>query len=447
MKARVLVVDDHEELVELLVESLRAEGYAAEGESDPRRALERALAEAWDVVLSDVEMPGLRGLELLRELLAVRPEQLVLLMTAFGSVPMAVQAVRAGAADFITKPFPIEELLRALERALHTRALGEEIVRLRRGAEAASHDGLIARSPAMQRVVELAARAARTDSRVLITGESGVGKGVLARFIHARSGRANGPFVQVNCASIPAALAESELFGVRRGAFTDAREDREGLFARAHRGTLFLDEVGELPLEVQPKLLVALETGRFRPLGAQEEQAVDVRVLAASNRALEQDVRERRFRPDLYFRLRVIEAHIPPLRERPDDIEPLVDALLAGLRTTNRRPVLGIEAAALQWLKAQEWPGNVRELANALERAVALGESDVVTLRDLEGNAAAPQGWATLEDALAVGLPLAELELAYITRTVQAHGGNLSQAARALGIDRRTLARRLGEER
>jgi DNA-binding NtrC family response regulator len=447
MKGRILVVDDHAEVVAWLAEELEREGYSVEGCTRPGDAIARIVEVNFDLVVSDIEMPGLRGLDLMAQVHRERPGQLVLLITAFGSVDLAVQAVRAGACDFVTKPFAIEVLLLAIERALRERRMRREIVRLRRSVANVGTEGIVARSPAMRRVIERAERAARADSAVLLTGETGVGKGTVARFIHARGPRAAAPFVQVNCSAIPTNLVESELFGVRRGAFTDAREDREGLFVRANGGTLFLDEIGELPLDAQPKLLHAVESGRVRAVGSGSERTVDVRIVAATNRDLAAAVKERMFRSDLLFRLDVIRIEVPALRDRPEDVDGLVDALLDQLGARFGRAISGLTDDALAWLRTQRWPGNVRELANVLERAVALGEHDAVTLDDLAGASAAAgpaDGWATLDEAVASGCPLEEIELAYIRRVVAACGGNMSEAARRLGIDRRTLYRRVG---
>ncbi len=449
MKAapRLLVVDDHAEIVAWLTEELEGEGYDIVGLTSGAEALARARAEPFDLVIADVEMPDLRGPDLLAALLRERPSQLVLLITAFGSVDLAVSTVRAGAVDFVTKPFAIEALLLAVERALQDRSARRELVRLSRPPSGADDSGLVARSASMRRVMERAARAARATSTILLTGETGVGKGTVARFIHAASGRPEAPFVQVNCAAIPTHLVESELFGVRRGAFTDAREDREGLFARAHGGTLFLDEVGELPLDAQPKLLAVLETGRVRPLGGGAERTVDVRLIAATNRPLDEAVRERAFRADLLFRLDVIRLSIPPLRERPEDIDGLVDTLIDQLGARFGRKIAGLTAEAMAWLRSRPWPGNVRELANTLERAVALSEHDTLTLDDLTDQVLSDDRapFVTLDEAAAAGAPLEAVELAYLRAVVRASGGNMSEAARRLGIDRRTLYRRLEE--
>jgi DNA-binding NtrC family response regulator len=444
-KARLLVLDDDREVVSYVGEELGREGYAVTGATAPSEALARLDAEPFDLVISDVEMPEMRGIELLSAIHARHPGQLVVLMTAFGSIDLAVQAVRAGAADFVAKPFRIEVLCLAIERALRERQMRREIIRLRDRLDAEVDGTIVANSASMRRAVDLARRAAATDATVLITGESGTGKGVVARLIHDSGPRREAPFFQLNAAALPHALVESELFGVRRGAFTDAREDRKGIFAAAAGGTLFLDEIGELPQEAQAKLLHVLESGRVRPLGHTEEIDVNARVLAATNRPLEALLREGRFRADLYYRLNVIRIEVPPLRDRRDDLLPLVDHLLARACVRLRRPIVGISSGALKRLLAHEWPGNVRELANTLERAVALTDLDTILPEDLSHAAVETDAPDQLSGAARAGLTLADFSKRYARRVLEERNGNKAAAARALGIDRRTLYRMLDD--
>lgn len=443
---RILVVDDDQAVVDYLCESLRGHGYEAQGITSATQALSLVKRQEFDLVISDVEMPALRGADLLGAILDARPTQLVLLITAYGSVEMAVATVQAGACDFLTKPFKIEALLHSIERAFSERTLKREVVRLRAAlAPSDSPRRLVARSPAMRRLLDLAQRAARSSSSVLITGETGSGKSILARFIHEHSQRRDEPFVQLNCAAVPPTLAESELFGVRKGAFTDAREEREGLFVAARGGTLFLDELGELPLDVQAKLLHALETGTVRPLGGSKEVRTQARMIAATNRRPEDLLREGSLRPDLYYRINVVRIEVPPLRERKDDIIPLVDVLLAQAQSKSDRPVVGVSAMAIRRLVRYPWPGNVRELANVIERAVAMADHDVILPEDLDFPDAAQRPEQVLDVAIDEELSLEEMERAYIQRVVEAQGGNKAAAARLLGITRRTLYRKLGD--
>jgi DNA-binding NtrC family response regulator len=444
-KVRLLVLDDDREVVAYLGEELGREGYDVTGVTTPAAALAQIDAGSFDLVISDVEMPEMRGTELLSAIQSRRPGQLVVLMTAFGSIDLAVQAVRAGAADFVAKPFRIEVLCLVIERAVRERQMRREIIRLRDRLDVETSGTIVAKSEAMKRAVELARRAAGTDATVLLTGESGTGKGVLARFIHDSGPRREAPFLQLNAAALPHTLVESELFGVRRGAFTDAKEDRKGLFAAAAGGTLFLDEVGELPQETQAKLLHVLESGTIRPVGATEEQAVDVRVIAATNRPLETALRDGSFRADLYYRLNVIRIEVPPLRERKEDLLALVDHLLARSCTRLHRPIVGISSSALKRLYAHDWPGNVRELANSLERAVALTDHDTILPEDIMDVAAGAPAEDEMASAARDGLTLADVSRSYARRVLERHHGNKAAAARALDIDRRTLYRMLGD--
>ncbi|MDP2269187.1 MAG: sigma-54 dependent transcriptional regulator [Archangium sp.] len=439
----LLVVDDDPGIVSWLAEALPEEGFEVRGETNARRALELLTTTPFDLVVSDVEMPGLRGIDLLREIHKSRPEQMVLLVTAFGSIDLAVQAVRSGAVDFLAKPFKLEVLVLAIQRALRETNLKREVSRLREEVARERPRGIAAKSVAMQRAVELVRRAAPSRLPVLITGESGVGKGALARVLHELSDRREGKFVQLNCAALPSGLAEAELFGVRRGAFTDAKESRAGVFEQANGGTLFLDELGELPLDLQPKLLHALESNEVRPVGASEPVSVDVRVVAATNRPLEEALREKRFRPDLYHRLNVVRVELPPLRERRDDIEAIVGQTLEGISHRSGRS-LSVSPGALTWLCAQAWPGNVRELINALERASTMAGHELLTAEDFLGwQAAAPTG--LLEEAASRELSLKELERLYIQRVLELTGGHKARAAQILGLDRRTLYRKVAE--
>jgi DNA-binding NtrC family response regulator len=444
-RAKVLIVDDDRSVVDYLVEALGSR-YEVSGESVPEAALERVRLEDFDVVVSDVEMPGIRGPDLLSAILEVKPRQAVLLITAFGNIELAVETVRAGACDFVTKPFKRDGLVVAIERALRERTMRREIVRLRRDLGEHDEHEIIAKSAVMQRVLDVARRAARSDATVLVTGESGVGKGALARWIHARSARRDGPLVQINCAALPASLIEAELFGVRRGAYTDARESRDGLFVEASRGTLFLDEIGDMPIEAQAKLLHVLESARVRPVGGTAEVDIDARLIAATNRDLEAAIKAARFRSDLYFRINVVRIEMPPLRARPEDIPDLVQAFLTRASRRGRAPV-GITDEAMRWLCAHEWPGNVRELANLVERAVALTEHDTIVIDDVRDHSkpVPKTDEIDLADAARKRLPLAHVELAYIRQVIAEVGGNMAQAARILGIDRRTLYRKLGD--
>jgi DNA-binding NtrC family response regulator len=443
-RGRIVVVDDDSGIVDDLVDSLQERGHEAIGTTSPGQALELVLRDGVDLLLADVVMPDMRGDELLRRAHEQRPDLLVILMTAFGSIEQGVAAIQAGACDFIAKPFSPDVLLVTVERALRDRQVMREIVRLRQPLMDAPPQ-LVSRSAAMQRVVDVARRCAASDVTVLITGESGVGKGVVAAAIHRWSRRGTHPFVSLNCAAIPAALAEAELFGVRRGAYTDAKADREGLFVRASSGTLFLDEIAELPLELQPKLLHVLEAGAVRPVGGVDEVSVSTRLIAATNATLEDSVASGRFRADLYHRLNVIRIEIPPLRARPEDLPALVDVMLPRVAARLGRPIGGVSAAALRWMMAHSWPGNVRELGNTLERAVALAEHDVLLLEDVRPPAVPALETEELQSFAQREASLAEVEAAYIRKILETSGYNKARAAKILGIDRRTLYRKLAE--
>jgi len=442
---RLLVVDDDPGIVDYLLDMLRQADYSVAGYTGTAEALDAIAAEPFDLVISDVEMPGMRGLELMAAIHRQRPEQLVLLMTAFGSIDLAMQSVRAGACEFLTKPFRIEDLYTAVKRALQNRQMRRTAVRI--GSANANGDDRVftAHSPRMRQMITLAKRASAVNSTILLTGESGTGKSAVARWIHESSQRRQGPFVSVNCAALPQTLVESELFGARKGAYTDARQDRPGLFVQADSGTLFLDEIAELPLEIQPKLLQALESGKIRALGDTQETAVNIRLIAATHQPLAQRVNERLFRADLYHRLNVINLEIPPLRERKEDLDDLVDTLSRRISVSLGKALpVNISAEVLRWIRAYHWPGNVRELANTLERAIALTEHDTLLLEDLAQASRLPESGDFLQNAMAQGWTLEDVERAYMRHVLDVTGGNKIQAARILGMDRSTLYRKLG---
>lgn len=446
MTGRVLIVDDDVEMTELTGVVLKKKGFGSVAVHSAADALVRLADEDFDAVLTDLTMPGMDGIALCERALALRPDLPVVVITAFGSLETAVAAIRAGAYDFVTKPVDNAVLALAVERAVKHHALRTELRRLQDVVSSRRPvQGLLGESPAMHAVTDLVGRVAGTDTTVLITGESGTGKEVVARAVHERSRRANGAFVAINCAAMPETLLESELFGHVKGAFTDARSARRGLFVQADGGTLFLDEVGELPVGLQPKLLRVLQEHTVRPVGADAEVKVDVRVVAATNRDLETAVEERRFREDLYYRLNVINIALPPLRSRGSDILLLARHFMARFATQAGRTITTLAPEAGQRLMDYAWPGNVRELQNAMERAVALARFDQVTVADLPEKVQQYRRSYVLvaSDDPAELVPLEEVERRYILRVLEAVGGNKSLAAQTLRLDRKTLYRKL----
>jgi two-component system response regulator HydG len=446
VNGRVLIVDDDRELCAWLGTGLAAHGFATDSRTEPAEALS-ALREAdVDVVVTDLNMRSMNGLDLCASVAASRPDVPVLVITAFGSLETAIGAIRAGAYDFITKPFELEALVLALERAVQHRHLRDEVKRLRRVVDDARGFGeLLGTSPAMARVYDLVSRVADSEASVLVTGESGTGKELVARALHRQSRRANAPFVAVDCAAVPETLLESELFGHARGAFTDARGARTGLFLQANGGTLFLDEIGDLPLALQPKLLRALQERVLRPVGADREVPFDVRLVAATNQDLDAAVEDRRFREDLYFRINVIHVELPPLRARGGDVLVLAQHFVVRAAERAGKSVVGIAPAAAALLLAYPWPGNVRELQNCIERAVALTSFDQIGPDDLPDRIRNYRGshvLVTSEDPSEL-VPLEEVERRYVLRVLEALSGNKTLAARTLGLDRKTLYRKL----
>jgi two-component system, NtrC family, response regulator HydG len=442
--ATLLVADDDPGLRESLERTLTREGYQVVLASDGRAALERVQAGGIDLIVTDLRMPGLTGLELLRAAKAILPDVDVILLTAFGTVEEAVKAMKDGAYDFLTKPFRREQLIKLIDKALERRDLIEQNRDLKKQLEDLRAKGqIIGASPTWRRMMTLVEQVADSSATILIQGESGTGKELVARTIHERSARRNGPFVAVNCAALPETLLESELFGYEKGAFTGAAGRKEGRFELANGGTLFLDEVTDLSLVTQPKILRMLQEGEFERLGGTRTIQVDVRIVAATNRDLSEMVKDKRFREDLYYRLNVITVRVPPLREHPEDIRLLAQHYLRVYSAKNGRKLEAFSNEAIARLESYAWPGNVRELENLVERSVLLARKDRIDAEDLPEEVMGvkrPPRDAILE---LVGTPLADIEERLLDETLRITGGNKTQAADLLGIDVRTVARKL----
>jgi two-component system response regulator AtoC len=440
---RVLVVDDEPGLRQSLGLLLSDAGYAVTAESDGRKALERALAEPFDLVLCDVRMPEMDGLTFLRNYRGRGGAALVIMMSAYGGEDAALAAMKEGAYDYLPKPFRPDEVVLTLRKAEERERLGRDVAGLRAQlATGPAERGLIAESRAMRAALDLVARVAEHNTTVLITGQSGTGKEVIARAIHRASPRAARAFVGINCAAIPESLLESELFGHVRGAFTGATADKAGLFDQADGGTLLLDEIGELPVGLQAKLLRVLQEGEIRRVGDQKTRRVDVRVLAATARDLAAEAAAGRFREDLFYRLNVVGIELPPLAERREDIEPLARHFTARLAQRFGRP-LSLSDGAVAWLEQQEWPGNVRELENAIERAVVLTDTamlqpgDFTVVPRTTHNAPPPSPPSPPAGTLSDVVESAEREA--ISAALSASDGNRRAAAKRLGVSLRTL--------
>ncbi|WP_437596754.1 sigma-54-dependent transcriptional regulator [Sorangium sp. So ce590] len=442
--SRVLVVDDEASARSGLEKLLRQEGYAVDAAADGVEALEVAAERPPDVVVTDLKMPNMDGVTLLGKLREQDPSLPVIVVTAFGDVSSAVQAMRAGAEDYLTKPVDFDALLLSLERALERSALRVEAENLRRQLrerEGEGVEGLIGTSPAMQKVYRMARQVAGARATVLITGESGTGKGELARAIHAKGPRVKGPFVTLHCAALAESLLESELFGHERGAFTGADKRRIGRFEQAHGGTLFLDEVGEIAPSTQVKLLRVLQERKFERVGGNDTVSVDVRLIAATNRDLAAAVQEGHFREDLYYRLNVVHIDMPPLRVRDTDVLLLANHFLRRFAAENHRKIEGFADEARAKLVAHRWPGNVRELENAIERAVVLCDETRIDAEHLPIDAA-----PVAKGALRIpGATMAEIERYAILSTLEATNGSTTRAAELLDISIRTIQYRLHE--
>ncbi|MCA9632130.1 MAG: sigma-54-dependent Fis family transcriptional regulator [Myxococcales bacterium] len=440
-EARILFVEDDAAGRELGSYNLRKAGYDVDAVASGEEALKQFSPEQHALVITDVRMPGISGLDVLRSVKAKAPDVPVLVITAYGSVETAVEAMKQGAADFVGKPFNRDHLLLCVKRALEGRQLRDEVRRLRRSAAGVERP-MVAASEATRRVLEIADRVAASDATVLITGETGTGKELVARRVHAHSGRADGPFVAINCAAVPGDLLESELFGHEKGAFTGATRAREGRFRQAQGGTLFLDEIGELPATLQGKLLRVLQERVVDVVGGDKPVAVDVRMVAATNRDLGQMAREGTFREDLLYRINVLEVRVPPLRERPEEIAPLARHFVERFA---RGRELSVPDEVIAELRARQWPGNVRQLENACERLVILCDGDTLRLDDLpprddQSEAGAATDWPELPPD---GLGLVDLEKRVIERVLALKHGNVSQAAQYLRVPRHVLAYRM----
>ncbi len=442
--ATLLIADDDPGLRESLQRTLTREGYQVVLASDGRAALERLQGGGIDLILTDLKMPGLTGIELLKAAKAIAPDIDVILFTAFGTVEEAVRAMKDGAYDFLTKPFQRAQLLRLIRKALERRALIEQNRVLQQRLDDLLRQGsVIGGSPAFRRMMTLVDQVADSSASVLIQGESGTGKELVARAIHERSPRQAGPFIAVNCAALPETLLESELFGYEKGAFTGAGGRKEGRFELADGGTLFLDEVADLSPVTQPKILRVLQEGEFERLGGTRSIRVDVRVVTATNQDLTQMVRDKRFREDLFYRLNVITLTVPPLRERREDIRVLAQHFLRVYAAKNNRRLEGVTDEAIRRLEAYAWPGNVRELENVIERGVVLARGALVDVSDLPeeiaGATPLPEGVLSIR----IGTPLAEVEQRLLDETLRVTKGNKTLTARLLGIDPRTVSRKL----
>lgn len=446
MHGRVLIIDDDQSMCEMLETDLRRRGFDPSWHTSAVKAFENVKNEDFDVILTDLMLPGMNGIELCERIAANRPDVPVVVMTAFGSMEAAVDAMRAGAYDFVAKPVDLDILALCLQRALKHRRLQEQVRTLNESVKKFhSYDEIVGNSPPMQKLFAQLDRLADTEVSVLITGESGTGKELIARVLHRQSVRESSPFIAVSCSALPETLLESELFGYKRGAFTDAKKDHKGLFLQADGGTLFLDEIGEMPLLLQPKLLRALEERSVRPIGGTIEHSFDVRLVSATNLDLESAVEEGRFREDLFYRLNVIRVEVPPLRERGADILLLAQHFINFFSARSGKQVDGIIDKAAERLLDYAWHGNVRELRNAVEHAVVLTRFDKITVEDLPKKIRAYQNDHILISGNnpAELVSMEEVERRYIRHVLKTVGDNRTLAARVLGMDRKTLYRKL----
>jgi two-component system response regulator HydG len=443
-KLRALVVDDVVDMAQTIANELEGAGFETDVADGGAAALERFARDAFDVVVTDLRMKSVDGLDVLTEIKRADPTVPVIIMTAFGAIDTAVEAMRRGAFYYVTKPFELEAIRTLVERACRERVLSRENVELRRTLRTnAAAQRLLGQSAPMRQLRALIERVAGANSSVLVSGETGTGKELVALAIHADSPRADKPFVAVNCAALPEPLLESELFGHARGAFTGASQSRRGLFVEADGGTLLLDEIGDLPLALQGKLLRALQSGEVRPVGSESSRTVDVRCVAATHKELSLLVEKGLFREDLFFRLDVLRVPVPALRERPEDIPTLVDHFLRkSLGAASRSVLVGLQPDALEFLAACDWPGNVRQLENLVERLVVTASAPLATLADAKRALGPSREADPIAPLLKRPMTLEELQSRYIAAVLERVGGSKLRAAQVLGVDASTLYRR-----
>lgn len=443
---KILVVDDDLEMCGLISDVLKGEEFSVINTNNSLEASKILKKEEFDVLITDLKMKGLKGLDLLEETKQVSPLTPVIIITAFGTIESAIQAIKMGAYDYITKPFQMDELVLTVKKALENRLLKKEVARLKKEVESRyQFHHLIGKSPSMQKIYDLIERISNTSSNVLITGESGTGKELVAKAIHYNGTRKEGPFIAINCAAIPETLLESELFGYKKGAFTDAKSDKKGLIFEANEGTLFLDEITEMSLTLQAKLLRVIEERKVRPLGDTNSYPIDVRVISTSNRDIKSLIQQGHFREDLYYRLKVIDIELPPLRGRREDISLLAQHFINKFSNELKKNISGVSDDALKFLLNYSWPGNVRELENVIQRAITLTRHEMILPEDLPASMVQEKDENLIEKGLREKYTVNQLEKEYIKKVLLEVGGNKSKAAEILGFDRKTLYRKLQE--
>jgi len=431
MKGHIILIDDEPKLLQALKKALELDGCEVADFSDPQRGYDHICSHDADLVISDIRMHGMSGIELLGRVRKIKPELPCILMTAYSSVETAVTAIKLGARDYLLKPFELADFKQAVKQALSTRAAAART--------SVPARGLIGTSEAMQRVHKLIANISDTSSTVLISGESGTGKEMVARAIHAHSTRSEKPFVAVNCSTIPEQLFESEMFGHKKGSFTNAYSDKHGLFKEAEGGTLFLDEIGDLPVSNQAKLLRVLQDGSFKPVGANQQLQADVRIISASNKILSREVQSGNFREDLLYRINVVEIELPPLRARRSDIRELAEFFINLYSMRHSRNITGFDQSFLQALIDYDWPGNVRQLENCIERAVIMKRSGQLSAADLNLPSDRDNSSQNLEQGLPLDQTMEKIEENLILQALEAAGWNYSRAAATLGVTRQNL--------